>query len=966
MQITNTCHLIIGLPGSGKSTLLAECGLKFPGAIEIGLQPSLVWEDVFKTIKPKSVVGIIWVIDWTMLFEKNQDEQPRFISELMAILYKKISFSCPLYVLLTKVDRLTGFREFFADLSLEERHQACGIDFSAESTTQTTLETHWDHFLKRLHDRVLWRIHQERHPAKRALIQHFPLQVEILKNKFITWFDSFLPVVNVPLRGIYLTSSRQQGEVIDLLQQGVMQMLPMTELLPFTVSAGRNSQPYFTRQLLKKIMTQTVLMTDTTLGARIKRFSIYAVLGIAVITSGLLLARSLNAKIENINAAERAVASYNTLSQQLAAGDHRDLSQILPALNALRQAVISLQQASLPWLVRRQHDVETLAEKTYHQALVNYFLPSLGDLLVQPLANTSDPAALYGALKTYLMLGDPSRFDSAFVKEWLITYWQKTLVNNPDLRGQLTAHLNQLLMQPVPPIELNQALVTGARNGLMTRPAEVIAYAVLKSRVENVPVFPIENIQSFSRVFITQNLTIPSIYTAAQFSDIYFHKVNSACKAVVNGDWVLGAGRTQDEKELRKSVQELYLQDYANAWEAWLNALKITPWRNWNEEQTAFSSLLSNQSPLITVLRTVTVNTSLKQLFPFGTVMSEEDKNLIQINLTNKFQAFVDLLPDFTDSTALSNVLQTLNHLHDYLTPIAESHSDEAAFLAAEKRFSPNNAIDPLDNMYVVANNLSPPLHEWFNALADNSWHLLLAYAAQYLNDRWQSEVWPEYDLHLNKRYPFFKKGEGEVSLKEFTDFFSNEGVLNSFVKKYLMSFIDTNNAVWQWRQVDGQTLKVTPALIIQLERAHIISSMFFHGEQDPSVDFTLQPLDFEPGVHHFVLNLDAQTLSDHPDMPVTHRLHWPGSVDAPVASFSFTDAQGQETTAMETGTWALFKLLDKANLQSTGDPRRFLLTFDLNGNAARYQLMASQVINPFIPDIIDQFRCPDKLIPSS
>lgn len=976
MQIINPVHLVLGLSGSGKSVLLARSGLRFVSSssnlhvteeatfLEVSLQTKLSWENILRGVSKKQIASVILVMDWTTIVEKNNNTQQQVLWQALGELHNTVALRCPYYLLISKMDNLAGFREFFADLSWEDRSQPCGIDLLQQPKAQPSIiHTQLENLLKRLYDRVLFRLHQERNPAKRALLQNFPLQLESFKNKLVPWFEQLINVAAFPLQGIYLTSSVQQGEPVDLLRQVIMQTLPMT-VTP-TAVAPIKQQSYFTQQLFKKIMARAGVFAHASPAARLKRFITYGVLGLAVVVAGLLLAHGLNSKIADVNAAERAVAAYTTLSQQLAPDEHHDLSQILPALNTLQQAVVSLQHADLPWLVRRQHDVELQAEKAYHQALITYFLPSLGDLLAQPLANTSNPTILYGALKTYLMLGDPSHFDAVFIKSWLTSYWQSTLPNKPELREQLIAHLNALLSQPITPLELNQLSITSARNALAAQSAPIIAYAVLKNHVDNNVVSPIADPQVFAQVFTTDHLTIPALYTAAQFPSVYFQKIAISCKAVVNGDWVLGVGRTQNEQDLRKAVQNLYLQDYANVWETWLTSLKIKPWQNWAEARITLDVLLGRQSPLVTALRTVAANTSLAKLIPDQTLLSVDDKENIQAQLTDKFQNLISVLPGSANAANLNQALQQITRLRDYLSPVAHAQQTQAAFLAVKVRFAQKKLVDPLDDLYLVANNMVPPLHEWLNSLADNSWHLLLEDAAQYLNDRWQAEVWPTYDLRLNNHYPLFANASDDVALDDFVHFFANNGLLDSFVNNYLMPFIDTNKPVWQWRIVDGQTLNLSPTLLIQLERAHIIRSMFFSNGNDIGVGFTLQPQSFEPGVHNFILHLDGQTLSDQPALPVAHHLHWPGATTTPIASFSFTNEQNQQTTAIENGNWALFKLLAKANIQATENPRQFFLTFDLNGNAARYQLIADQVINPFIPHIIDQFRCSNKLTTS-
>jgi type VI secretion system protein ImpL len=161
---------------------------------------------------------------------------------------------------------------------------------------------------------------------------------------------------------------------------------------------------------------------------------------------------------------------------------------------------------------------------------------------------------------------------------------------------------------------------------------------------------------------------------------------------------------------------------------------------------------------------------------------------------------------------------------------------------------------------------------------------------------------------------------------------------------------------------VDGQSLNLSPILLSQLERAAIIRTMFFDDNNKLDVQFSLQPIAMEQGVTSLTLLVNGQRIVDQPDAAGSHNLAWPNDIKSPAVTLMVTDNQGRQMSNTQEGPWALFHLLDKANLQPTNNTQNFLLTFNLDGNSARYQLLADKLINPFIPGILDQFRCPELL----
>ena len=110
---------------------------------------------------------------------------------------------------MTQCDLIPGFTEFFSDLDSKERQQNFGV--STESTEfikiPKVLEKQFDLLIKRLSDRLLWRLHHETNLLNRNRMSNFPLEMEIRCN-ILQQFLSALPWNNnLHLSGVYFTSS---------------------------------------------------------------------------------------------------------------------------------------------------------------------------------------------------------------------------------------------------------------------------------------------------------------------------------------------------------------------------------------------------------------------------------------------------------------------------------------------------------------------------------------------------------------------------------------------------------------------------------------------------------------------------------------------------------------------------------------------------------------------------------------
>jgi type VI secretion system protein ImpL len=68
----------------------------------------------------------------------------------------------------------------------------------------------------------------------------------------------------------------------------------------------------------------------------------------------------------------------------------------------------------------------------------------------------------------------------------------------------------------------------------------------------------------------------------------------------------------------------------------------------------------------------------------------------------------------------------------------------------------------------------------------------------------------------------------------------------------------------------------------------------------------------------------------------------------------------GRNSSTAENGAWALFRLLDRMQVEPGQTPERFRVTFAVDGRRATYDVTTGSVQNPFRLRELQEFRCPD------
>lgn len=247
----------------------------------------------------------------------------------------------------------------------------------------------------------------------------------------------------------------------------------------------------------------------------------------------------------------------------------------------------------------------------------------------------------YNALKTYLMLGDPSRTDSAFLKRLLVAFWSRPVempLGERDDTGQRLAgfYADHLKAHPEWRMATDDRIVTATRNMLVTQMGlasadETVYQRILddvKNKYADASLETLLNGADAHGMF-TASQTVPGVYTRAAWDGMIAAAIDKASgERRLGNDWVLtgtqppqtigntlaqGTIRTQaiaDEKRaaeaLKQRLKARYFGEYAAAWQRMLNSVQWQPAPGISGAIEQLSRLADAQiSPLIALMKSV-------------------------------------------------------------------------------------------------------------------------------------------------------------------------------------------------------------------------------------------------------------------------------------------------------------------------------------------------------------------------
>ncbi|MGN8125553.1 type VI secretion system membrane subunit TssM [Pseudomonas sp. 22082] len=943
--------------------------------------------------------------------EQDIETLARQVRARLQDVYQKLHVDVPVYLVLSKADKLLGFDEFFDQLTREESDQVLGTSFRKDQvgTDVTVLRNEFEELLRRLNSQVIMRMHSERDTQRRGRILDFPHQMGQIGERLCLLVDMAFTGNRyqraTQLRGFYLTSAPHLTQEMDSTTAGIGASLGMSAGVLPTLRSGRSR---FIHHLLSRVIFPEADLAglDKRERSRIhwgQRALYVGALG-ALVLFGMLWAGGFSANYERLENLRNLAQNW---TQQRTALSPRD--DAMGALKTLDTSYAATQvfpkKGDAAYHERmglyQGQDVNPVVKEAYEHELEKQLLPRVATMLEgQIRANMKDREKLINSLRAYLMLNMKDRRDAAWLKDWIAADWSQRYTGNTAVQNGLNTHLERLLQQPFI-YPLNEQLVTQARQVLRSESLATVVYRMLREQARNLPDYRFsQHLGPQGSLFIGTEYVIPGFYTQTGYQQYFSVQGASLVTDILRDNWVLGEGAGISDMDLRRlmvELEQLYFRDYANYWSEAVGQVALPPISDAGEGAEQLAGLTSANSPVLALLTEVRENTRFPaaadpvdeagdaadalagqkgKLGKVGKLAAAAADKASALNvaknlpdtakksLQRRFEPLHKLLDDNNGPAAdLTPAFTALNDLQLQLAGLARSSTPEqAAFELAKTRMSGQR--DALTNLRNASGRLPRPLSVWFNVLAEDSWRLVLNDAYQYLNGRYQNELYSVYGKTINKRYPFSASSTSDVAISDFREFFRAQGTIDRFFDSYMRPFVSGDPGNYRMRSIDGRSLPVSKVFLDQMAAALNIRQSFFSiNPAEPTVQFKLEPYTLDPAVSRSEFKFGDKTMEYRhgPILPMSFK--WPTDAEDGRTSLVMDKMAGRPIgIEKNSGPWSLFRLFDLMQTEYLTGRDVLVLKADVGGLRANYLLTSQRTPNPFDMGVLRTFRMPVQL----
>ncbi|KIC47855.1 type VI secretion system membrane subunit TssM [Tateyamaria sp. ANG-S1] len=1023
-------YLMMGAPGAGKTTLLTRSGLKFPLGEAEGADPvkgvggtrNCNWwftdravlidtagryttqetgrardREGFlgfltmlrKTRRRQPINGVILTLSLTDLLTQDPEERLRDIRAMrqrMTEMEDALGARVPIYIVLTKADRLTGFRRFFDALGQEARRQVWGITFpysEAEETRGAVTESdladvfsrEFHALLARLNAMLVERLQQETDITERGRIFRFPAQVAALHDalrEIIEELSSGTGSVSEPLlRGIYFGSATQENAAQPASVPGVPRR------------ASAMNRTYFVERLFRDvILGEAALVTqDSRVGRRQQIATSLGTAAAALIATFFLASWTFGyiANRQSLAAIDTSLVEYEALTNAIPVRDvqDQDFLRVLPALERLARSPdvfdtievgpIPLQRAGLG--MDRRPRIERGHSVAYARALGAYLLPrymvALQNILKDP--DTSEARA-FETLKHYLSLAGLGPID----RDGLLAQSERIFAElypgsgREATRDALLEHVTAMLDKgTLPVLEIDDHLVADVRATVAQRnPArrvmDLLAVREATRALSDWRPAGVAGPQA-TEVFsdAMASVRIDGIFTSTGYRQVVIPQLGPLAEIAASEDWVRGPGAATrtDPSEIAMDAIALYYSEFERSWRDAIANTTVAETDSLGQAADMMSALASASDPLGRLVRDIVVQTDLTGIsdgaginlaeLPFDPTAAPDPFGPLRRSLEGETDGDGNTVDALSSLTPLyDEVFQQLNRL-DMPDPAA------VQALASE-----NGLRDAAQSLMAAGRQLDAPADTWVVTIASRVAEASVGQARAGADRLWRAEGAAACRRAVSDRYPFSVAASTEVTRSDFIAMFGPTGLFKTFFDEHLAQIVDTTTDPWTFS--GGLAGEASDASALQqFQRAAAIRNAFFpNGIAEPRVELSVDLVDIAENANVALFFVGSARAAFRQNLSDGTRLVWPPEEGGDIASVMLLP--GDRTTApTATGVWAPFRLLDKAQTTPRND-NRFDATFLVDGREVTFRITSGSVNNPFMLPALSAFRCPE------
>ena len=957
--------------------------------------------------------GVLLTVSLGDLLTQDAAAAERHASVLRARiqeLYEQLNVRLPIYVLVTKADLMAGFSEFFSDFGKEARDQVWGVTFPPQDDPAAMLQA-LPGELGRMRQRVLdllpLRLRDEHDLARRGAIAAFDQQLGAT-NRLLA---AFLGKVFAPsgfdhvlmLRGVYLTSGTQEGSPIDRVISALGSAFGMgSRIIPPQAGTGKS---FFITRLLRVVVFAEHRLGGTNLKWERRRglLRLAAFAGIGIFTVGLLVlwALSYHKNDAYIAAVDERIKLVQPVVANASVAASDDVLGILPVLEAVRTVSYAAPrlQGEAPLGMRfglyQGDKLDAAAQQAYRRMLREVLLPRIAQRVEMQLRNL-DPNNLeftYEALKSYLMLHDSAHFDAESLKAWVSLDWEVNLPRDTSIeqRAQLAGYLNALFKDGAvtSPLPADNALIASVRQQLLhyTLPDRIYSRLKRQGVGSEFPEFTIERAVGPVAALVfarksQQPLTsgVPGLFSFEGYHKGFGPQVERVSQHLLEEEvWVLGSSSTKADavgtKQVADEVRRLYLNDYARTWEDFIKDIAVQRAANLQQSIQLARVLSAADSPLPKLMKAMSRETTLIVAGSEGKPADKGQNKLVeaktelgrmlfggnqpgQVAPAGAIESIVDdrfvplrtLVTGEGNTAPINAVVQLVNDVYVNLS---------ATETALRDKVVPPSS-DASARVKADSARLPEPVRTMLQQLSSAATGQALSSLRESLSSAVATQVGSFCGQATNGRYPFVRSSARDVTRDDFATLFGPGGKFDAFFNQSLAQYVDTGTSPWSFRKMQEQSLG-TPGGLIQFQRAAVIRDVFFRSGGNLRLDF--KAIEMDPSITSFTLDVDGQLVTYAHGPQVLQSVQWPGPKGGQQVRVQIAPPGPRGTSGVATdGPWALFRMLDKANITPTALPEKFRATFVVDGRSAVFEVTSNSVQNPFrLRELVD-FHCPGGL----
>ncbi|WP_431068223.1 type VI secretion system membrane subunit TssM [Ralstonia holmesii] len=706
-------YLTLGFAETGKTSMLSNAGLRFPLAGG-GSSPSRADEDrkapawrfaneavlidpvgnyTSQDRKPEAVhaewgrfLGLlrkyrgrapingalvaVSVADLVHQSTQERENEALKIRNRLIELRQDLGIQFPIYVVVTKLDLLPGFAQYFQYLGSEGRAQSWGFGLPADrklkrgesaSAIADLCRTEMAALEARLIAGESDRFNEEFDAGRKKALVGLVEEFDALTNPLADLIDQIFAQSrydstqhNAMLRGVYFTSAAQTGASVnaadDTVTLQVLDAATLDEAQAFQASSSTDS--YFLPDLFKRGVFPEAHLVRPNLRWEF-RFRLMRLLAHAIVlviflwlVAGFYLSFGHNTHYldvvqENAKALTAKVTSFYKKPEPEGTPALLAEAHDLPAFPGL-----DLAAPPLHWRYGLYVPQQVLAAamgthvKLEDNLLVPYLVRRVETVLSAAIAD-KDTKLTYDTLRAYLMLYDEDIFNASDVRGWVQSDWA-TGGGAEAFGGRIAVveHLNSLLDGTRPirsPYAKNEDLIRSARDFLDGNTSTERLYDRAKAAMmEEAPAdFTLVRAIGpqagtvFSRASGEPlERGIPGLFTYAGYHNLFNARLPEFVnKAQAIDAWVMGragasaqkktlesaAGKLAGDDPVTREIRRLYLTEYAQRWTEFLSDIRALTGNNLAFDLEVLRNFAAPDSALARLGRVVVRETTLSQ-----------------------------------------------------------------------------------------------------------------------------------------------------------------------------------------------------------------------------------------------------------------------------------------------------------------------------------------------------------------